>query len=262
MSNASLAPGYKQVDVFGPDEDYESEEEVVYVTLDLGAVEPALVPSSSSFRLIGLDTPTPFLQLSGTVFKGQHQSLLGTELLFTDAKDDHADRTRKPLVHVGASEQRIRFKEVEVRAKTNELPEDAEQVPATPQTKGKYSKKDRLPQNVQEVVGTVDTEVQPRRRRGGRRPKDKGKGKQKAVDPTDEAMDVDDREEGYSAAIMSQGNAGDAAGAIGADASGGSTMAHARPPARQGESPVVQWSSNAPEGPASVSMDIDASYTT
>ena len=48
----SLAPGYKQVEAFGPDEEYESEEEVEYVTLDLGAVEPALVPSSSSFRLI------------------------------------------------------------------------------------------------------------------------------------------------------------------------------------------------------------------
>ena len=36
--------------------------------------------------LQGIDTPSPFLQLSGTVFKGQHQNLLGTELLFTDAK--------------------------------------------------------------------------------------------------------------------------------------------------------------------------------
>ena len=40
------------MEAFGPDEEYESEEEVEYVTLDLGAVEPALVPSSSSFRLI------------------------------------------------------------------------------------------------------------------------------------------------------------------------------------------------------------------
>lgn len=43
---------------FGPDEDYEHlengeiDEEVVYVTLDLGQVEPTLVPSSSSYRLI------------------------------------------------------------------------------------------------------------------------------------------------------------------------------------------------------------------
>ncbi len=54
---SALFPGYKQVDAFGPDEDYEShdgevEEEVEYVTLDLGTVEPTLVPSSSSYRLI------------------------------------------------------------------------------------------------------------------------------------------------------------------------------------------------------------------
>lgn len=34
----------------------------------------------------GLDTPSPYLQLSGSIFKGQHQDLLGTELLFTDSK--------------------------------------------------------------------------------------------------------------------------------------------------------------------------------
>ena len=33
----------------------------------------------------GLDTPTPFLQLSGTMLMGQHVSLLGTELLFSEA---------------------------------------------------------------------------------------------------------------------------------------------------------------------------------
>ena len=58
MSRSTLFPGFKQVESFGPDEDYEHlengeiEEEVVYVTLDLGQVEPTLVPSSSSYRLI------------------------------------------------------------------------------------------------------------------------------------------------------------------------------------------------------------------
>ncbi len=82
----SLCPGYKQVDAFGPDDEYEDEEEISYVTLDLGSVEPSLLPSSASYRLIGLDTPTPFLQLSGTVLKGRHESLLGTELVFADGK--------------------------------------------------------------------------------------------------------------------------------------------------------------------------------
>jgi len=83
---SSLCPGYKQVEAFGPEEEYEDDEEVSYVVLDLSNAEPTLVPTSSTYRLIGLDTATPFLQLQGTVFKGRHDLLLGTELLFTDDK--------------------------------------------------------------------------------------------------------------------------------------------------------------------------------
>lgn len=53
QKNQSLCPGYRQVDSFGADDEYESDEEVFYVTLDLGAaVEPTLVASSSNYRLI------------------------------------------------------------------------------------------------------------------------------------------------------------------------------------------------------------------
>ena len=57
-SEKQLAPGFCQVDAFDPDDNYECDEngnvieEVSYVTLDLGAVEPTLVPSSSTYRLI------------------------------------------------------------------------------------------------------------------------------------------------------------------------------------------------------------------
>ncbi|KIJ67217.1 hypothetical protein HYDPIDRAFT_84729 [Hydnomerulius pinastri MD-312] len=92
MSAQSLVPGYRQVEAFGPNEDYlEEDEEISYVTLDLGVVEPTLLPSSSTYRLIGLDTPTPFLQLSGSIFKGQHDTLLGTELLFMEEKSGQRD---------------------------------------------------------------------------------------------------------------------------------------------------------------------------
>lgn len=46
------------MDAFGSDDIYERDEngeiieEVSYVTLDLGAVEPTLVPSTSTYRLI------------------------------------------------------------------------------------------------------------------------------------------------------------------------------------------------------------------
>ncbi|KAJ7119492.1 hypothetical protein C8R44DRAFT_788185 [Mycena epipterygia] len=116
MSNfSSLCPGYKQVEAFGPDEEYE-EEEVTYVTFDLGNVEPTLLPNSSNYRLIGLDTPTPFLQLSGTIFKGRHDALLGTELLFTDGKDA-LDWSKRSTTHVANTEQRICFKEVQLKPK-------------------------------------------------------------------------------------------------------------------------------------------------
>ena len=49
---SSLCPGYKQVEAFGPEEEYEDGEEVSYVVLDLGTVEPTLVPTSSTYRLI------------------------------------------------------------------------------------------------------------------------------------------------------------------------------------------------------------------
>lgn len=52
MPAQSLVPGYKQVEEFGPDEEYEEEEEVYYVTLDLGTVQPTLLPNCSTYRLI------------------------------------------------------------------------------------------------------------------------------------------------------------------------------------------------------------------
>jgi hypothetical protein len=100
----SLCPRFKQVEEFGPDEEYEDEEtfyaQLLWISatsnprcyqrpqsIDLLCVSLD-VPDEASLiqRTQGLDTPSPFLQLSGTIFKGQHDSLLGTEILFTDAK--------------------------------------------------------------------------------------------------------------------------------------------------------------------------------
>lgn len=55
---STLIPGYHQVESFGEDDEYERNEngeiieDVEYVTLDVGVVEPTLVPSSSAYRLI------------------------------------------------------------------------------------------------------------------------------------------------------------------------------------------------------------------
>lgn len=60
----------------------DEEEDVTFLTLELGAVDPALIPSCSSIRLVGLETSTPFLQLGDLVFQGIHAPSLGTELVF------------------------------------------------------------------------------------------------------------------------------------------------------------------------------------
>jgi len=137
--------GYKQVEAFGPDEEYDEEfTEEFYVTLDLGQVDQALIPSSSTYRLIGLDTPTPFLQLSGVVLKGQHQTLLGTELLFTDPIEQKPDidpsastpptRKRNDVEFFASTERRIRFKEVQLKPKQKDV--DASVNTSTDEQKG------------------------------------------------------------------------------------------------------------------------------
>lgn len=56
--NSTLVPNYRQVEEFVSDDEYEKDEngniieEVEYVTLDIGVVEPTLVPSTTSYRLI------------------------------------------------------------------------------------------------------------------------------------------------------------------------------------------------------------------
>ncbi|PBK83385.1 hypothetical protein ARMGADRAFT_1089507 [Armillaria gallica] len=105
----SLYPGYHQVNAFRPDNDYEEEEEIFYVTLELGNVEPALIPNCDSYHLVGLDTPTPFLQLAGTILKGWHETLLGTELLFSE--HEHA------VSYMESTQQRICFREVRLEEK-------------------------------------------------------------------------------------------------------------------------------------------------
>lgn len=159
----SLCPGYRQVESFGPDEEYE-DEEVSYVTLDLGAnVEPTLLASSSTYRLIVSQSflimlllfccqcmmcisdiardwtrrrllcncPVRYLKDNMTRYSGLKSSsprrkvpihprkITSGPRLYTIVIDG-ADRTKKVVVPVGTTEQRIRFKEVQLKRKSNE----------------------------------------------------------------------------------------------------------------------------------------------
>ncbi|KAF9791012.1 hypothetical protein BJ322DRAFT_1039160 [Thelephora terrestris] len=130
MPAESLVPGYKLVSYFGPDSEYETrpsvttegeeevEEEVEYVTLEIPGIADVDPNLLTSYRLIGLDTPTPFLQLSssGTIFKGRHHKLLGTELLFTHSQgDSDPDPSTRRISLLGTTEKRVVFSPVEVR---------------------------------------------------------------------------------------------------------------------------------------------------
>ncbi|KAG2347924.1 hypothetical protein BDR05DRAFT_1056662 [Suillus weaverae] len=172
--------GYRQVDSFGPDEEYSSGDEEFYVTLDLGTVEPTLLPSSSTYRLVGLDTPTPFLQLSGSFFRGRHDTLLGSELLFTEGKND-SERNTRALTHVSVTERRIRFKEVQLRQKAREQLEEAPAVGAN--SSHNEAQTEGAGHSLGRMIGSV-TEPPFRKRK-----KRYNKGKEKETYPQEEGRD-------------------------------------------------------------------------
>ncbi|KIO23883.1 hypothetical protein M407DRAFT_77574, partial [Tulasnella calospora MUT 4182] len=63
-------------------------EQTSYVTFDLGNIDQNLLLNASSCKLIGLDTPTPYLQLPGITMRGTHDTLIGSELVFADGRGE------------------------------------------------------------------------------------------------------------------------------------------------------------------------------
>ncbi|ORX37238.1 hypothetical protein BD324DRAFT_650844 [Kockovaella imperatae] len=80
-----FGPGWKAVDNFDDLSDideYESDEEELYVTLDLGAaVDTRTLLTETDYQLIGLDTPVPFFKLHNQIFRGDVATLLGDEVI-------------------------------------------------------------------------------------------------------------------------------------------------------------------------------------
>lgn len=185
MATTCPFTGYRQVESFGPDEEYASDDEEFYVTLDLGTVEPTLLPSSSTYRLVGLDTPTPFLQLSGSFFRGRHDTLLGSELLFTEGKND-SERHTRALTHVGVTERRIRFKEVQLRPKAHEKLEEALAVGAN--SSHNEAQAEDAGHSLGRMIGSVTGP--PSRKRKKRRNKGKEKETSHQEEGGDDAMDT------------------------------------------------------------------------
>ncbi|KAG1750197.1 hypothetical protein EDB19DRAFT_1937250 [Suillus lakei] len=156
------------------------DDEEFYVTLDLGTVEPTLLPSSSTYRLVGLDTPTPFLQLSGSFFRGRHDKLLGSELLFTEGKND-SERNTRALTHVGVTERRIRFKQVQLREKSHERLDKAPAASGNVSNNGAPA--EDAGHSLGRMIGSV-TEPSSRKRK-----KRHNKGKEKETSTQEEGKD-------------------------------------------------------------------------
>jgi general transcription factor 3C polypeptide 6 len=97
-----VAPGFRYVEQFEGDEEMYEEEEVSYVTLDMGQIDPNVLATCSSYRVAvgavilvdlrisdtmqGLDTDTPFIQLGDTVFMGHPTNLIGSEVLLEEIR--------------------------------------------------------------------------------------------------------------------------------------------------------------------------------
>ncbi|KAL5522006.1 hypothetical protein ACEPAF_1862 [Sanghuangporus sanghuang] len=148
-----LFSGYKHVEQFGPEEDYEDDEvEECYVTLDLGCVDQTLVPSSSSYRLVGLDTPTPFLQLSRTVMRGRFRTLIGTKLIFKDVSEEtdpdpssattsaSTNSKQNNIQYFTKTDRRIQFRQVELKPKISDSASQEQQ-----EQDGQYAPQSSLP---------------------------------------------------------------------------------------------------------------------
>ncbi|PLW53924.1 hypothetical protein PCANC_03748 [Puccinia coronata f. sp. avenae] len=81
-----LGSRWQQVSEFPPsdpnDPDDEWTEEVEYVTFDFGhSHAPSPISSYSGFQVLGLNTPHPFLKIGDQVYRGEYESLVGTELI-------------------------------------------------------------------------------------------------------------------------------------------------------------------------------------
>ncbi|KAG2178271.1 hypothetical protein INT43_003524 [Umbelopsis isabellina] len=89
--------------------------ETQYIILDVGdTVSDDIIESaqaSGGCSLVGLDTPTPFLQLGTDVYQGQHDETIGTRGVAIEEDDDYK------LQYVASTTKTIQFRKVELTKK-------------------------------------------------------------------------------------------------------------------------------------------------
>ncbi|KAK4053524.1 hypothetical protein OIV83_001692 [Microbotryomycetes sp. JL201] len=86
---------WKQSDTLPVDRDDDEweEDEVCYLTLDFGKLPTGAV-TNGELQLLGLNSDTPFARVGGSIFRGQHEQLIGSEI-FLDRNRKSQQRTDK-----------------------------------------------------------------------------------------------------------------------------------------------------------------------
>lgn len=101
-------------------------EEVEYITFDFGhSHAPSPISSYSSFQLLGLNTDRPFLKIGNQIYRGEYESLIGTELIMKPvvAKGDHRgeqDPSRLSYEPMTDTRSRIRWLPVSLLPNSSE----------------------------------------------------------------------------------------------------------------------------------------------
>lgn len=102
-----------------PSENEEWIEEIEYLTFDFGdTLPPHPIQSFSNFELLGLNTDKPFLQIGNQIYRGEYESLIGTELIMKATEKDHDQgndgKTEIEYVPLAHTKSRIRWLPVKV----------------------------------------------------------------------------------------------------------------------------------------------------
>ncbi|WWC70944.1 uncharacterized protein I206_104896 [Kwoniella pini CBS 10737] len=115
-----LGEGWTHVNDFDnlKENEYEEEEEEIYVTMDLGTtIDSKSLQNESQYQLVGLDTPLTFLKLGNQIFQGQITPLIGDEVILGLIRDsDNPHEPTHPPIY--STNHRLTFRAIAFESRT------------------------------------------------------------------------------------------------------------------------------------------------
>jgi len=87
-------------DALESDEEWEEETTTTYVTFDFGmsGLTHDAFKEVSFMQLVGFNSSTPIVKIGAKIFRGQHERLIGTDVIYTEHDSEHAPLIiRSPL---------------------------------------------------------------------------------------------------------------------------------------------------------------------